>query len=53
MNVILKTNFCQKNIQLENNQKIIYIFRALNTDLTLYKIGKIINSHNSLMANDL
>jgi len=53
--------------QLENNQKskinsnkkIIYVFRALNTDLTLYKIGKTINSktrfskHNSLMANDL
>ena len=37
--------------QLENNQKpkinankkIIYVFRALNTDLTLYKIGKTIN----------
>jgi hypothetical protein len=53
--------------QLENNmkpktdtsKKIIYIFRALNTDLTLYKIGKTINSktrfskHNSPMANDL
>ena len=53
--------------QLENNQKpkinsekkIIYIFRALNTDLTLYRIGKTINSktrfskHNSPMANDL
>ena len=53
--------------QLENNQKpkinankkIIYIFRALNTELTLYKIGKTINSktrfskHNSPMANDL
>ena len=57
----------QKIEQLENNQKakinsnkkIIYIFRALNTDLTLYKIGKTINSktrfnkHNSLLANDL
>lgn len=57
----------QKIKQLENNQKpkinsnkkIIYIFRALNTDLTLYKIGKTINSktrfssHNSPMANDL
>lgn len=57
-----------KKIQkLENNQKtkiytnkkIIYVFRALNTDLTLYKIGKTINSktrfykHNSPMANDL
>lgn len=53
--------------QLENNQKpkinpnkkIIYVFRALNTDLTLYKIGKTINSktrfsnHNSPTANDL
>jgi hypothetical protein len=53
--------------QLENNQKpkinsnkkIIYVFRSLNTDLTLYKIGKTINSktrffnHNSPMANDL
>lgn len=53
--------------QLENNQKpkintnkkIIYVFRALNTDLTLYKIGKTINSktrfskHNSSMSNDL
>jgi hypothetical protein len=52
--------------QLENNQilkinlnkKIIYIFRALNSDLTLYKIGKTINSktrfssHNSLLVND-
>ena len=57
----------QKIEQLENNQKpkinsnkkIIYVFRALNTDLTLYKIGKTINSktrfnkHNSPMANDL
>jgi hypothetical protein len=38
---------------------IIYVFRALNTDLTLYKIGKTINSktrfskHNSPLANDL
>lgn len=53
--------------QLENNQKprinpikgIIYVFRALNTDLTLYKIGRTINSknrlknHNSPLANDL
>ena len=53
--------------QLENNQKpkingtkkIIYVFRALNTDLTLYKIGKTINSktrfskHNSPLANDI
>lgn len=53
--------------ELENNQKpkinstkkIIYVFKALNTDLTLYKIGKTINSktrfskHNSPLANDL
>ena len=53
--------------QLENNQKPkinvgkknIYVFRSLNTDLTLYKLGKTINSrsrfnsHNSPMANDL
>jgi len=53
--------------QLENNQKpkinsekrIIYVFRALNTDLTLYKLGKTINSktrfssHNSPLANDI
>ena len=53
--------------QLENNQKpkintnkkIIYVFRALNTDLTLYKIGKTISSktrfpkHNSPTANDI
>jgi len=58
----------QKKIdQLENNQKpkinptkgIIYVFRALNSELTLYKIGKTINSknrfksHNSPLANDL
>lgn len=57
----------QKINQLEHNQKpkvnsskkIIYVFRALNTELTLYKIGKTINSknrfnkHNSPMANDL
>jgi hypothetical protein len=56
-----------KITQLENNQKPkinstkknIYVFRALNTDLTLYKIGKTINSktrfskHNSPLANDL
>ena len=53
--------------QLENNQKpkinsnkkIIYVFKALNTDLTLYKIGKTINSktrfskYNSPLANNL
>lgn len=56
-----------KSKQLENNQKpkinqtkgLLYVFRALNTDLTLYKIGRTINSknrfktHNSPMANDL
>jgi hypothetical protein len=45
--------------KINSNKKIIYVFRALNTDLTLYKIGKTINSktrfskHNSPMANDL
>jgi phage anti-repressor protein len=45
--------------KINSNKKIIYIFRALNTDLTLYKIGKTINSktrfskHNSPLANDL
>ena len=53
--------------QMENNQRpkvnakkgIIYIFRALNTDIDLYKIGRTINkksrfnSHNSPLANDL
>lgn len=53
--------------QLENNQKpkvysdkkIIYVFRALNSDVTLYKVGKTINSktrfskHNSPLGNDL
>ena len=57
----------KKITQLENNQKskinntkkIIYVFKALNTDLTLYKIGKTINSktrflkHNSPLADDL
>ena len=57
----------QKMNQLEINQKpkinsdkkIIYVFRALNTDLTLYKIGRTTNlkkrlkSHNSSSANDL
>lgn len=37
----------------------MYVFRALNTDLTLHKIGKAIDSnsrfksHNSPMANDI
>jgi len=53
--------------KLEVNQKpkinpekgVIYVFRALNTDLTLYKIGRTTNlkkrlkSHNSSSANDL
>jgi phage anti-repressor protein len=53
--------------QLENNQKpkvnankkLIYIFKALNTEVTLYKVGKTINSkkrfnsHNSPLANDI
>ena len=57
----------EKQRKLERNQKpkvnsskkIIYIFQALNTDLTVYKIGKTINSkqrfgsHNSPLANDL
>jgi phage anti-repressor protein len=57
----------EKIKQLENNQKskinptkgIIYIFKALNTNLTLHKLGKTINSkirfkaHNSPMANDI
>jgi len=57
----------EKIKQLENNQKpkinptkgIIYVFKALNTDLTLHKLGKAIDSktrfkpHNSPMANDI
>jgi phage anti-repressor protein len=57
----------QKIKQLEQNQKpkinsdkkLIYVFRALNTDLTLYKIGKTIssktrfNAHNSPLADDI
>lgn len=53
--------------QLENNQKpkinstkgIIYVFRALNDEATLYKIGRTVNSkkrfnsHNSPLANDI
>lgn len=45
--------------KLNSNKKIIYVFRALNTDLTLHKIGKTINSktrfskHNGINANDL
>ena len=36
--------------QINTNKKIIYVFKALNTSLTLYKICKTINSP---MANDL
>jgi len=57
----------KENKQLKNNQKpkvnskkkIIYVFRALNTDLTLYKVGRTLNSktrfnkHNSPLANDI
>lgn len=53
--------------QLENNQKpyvnpqkgIIYVFEALNSDMTLYKIGRTKNlinrmkKHNSSSANDI
>ena len=58
----LDTFGIQENNQkpkINSNKKIIYIFRALNSDLTLYKIGKTINSktrfssHNSPLANDL
>ena len=51
-----------KKSNINPNKKIIYVFKALNTDLTLYKIGKTINSktqfskHNSplfLSNNDL
>jgi len=43
----------------EGKKKKIYIFKALNTKLTLYKLGKSKNirkrldSHNSALANDL
>jgi hypothetical protein len=42
-----------------DNKKKIYIFKALNTEQTLYKLGKSknirkrLNSHNSALANDL
>ena len=45
--------------KISNNTKKIYVFKALNTDLTLYKIGKAkdlktrLKSHNSPLANDL
>jgi phage anti-repressor protein len=45
--------------KLDNKLKKIYVFKALNTDLTLYKIGRSkdlktrLKSHNSPLANDL
>lgn len=45
--------------KINNNKKIIYVFKALNSDLTLYKLGKTINSktrfnnYNSSSANDI
>jgi hypothetical protein len=42
-----------------DNKKKIYIFKALNTEQTLYKLGKSknirkrLNSHNSPLANDI
>lgn len=54
--------FCKAKQDLPKinpGKKIIYVFKALNTDLTLYKIGKTINSktrfnsHNSPLANDI
>jgi phage anti-repressor protein len=45
--------------KIDNTKKKIYIFKALNTDLTLYKIGRAkdlksrLKSHNSPLANDL
>jgi phage anti-repressor protein len=45
--------------KINNTKNKIYIFKALNTDLTLYKIGRAkdlkirLKSHNSPLANDL
>jgi phage anti-repressor protein len=45
--------------KINNKKKKIYIFKALNTELTLYKIGRAkdlknrLKSHNSPLANDL
>lgn len=45
--------------KLKNTKNKIYVFKALNTELTLYKIGRATDlkkrllSHNSPMANDL
>jgi superfamily II DNA or RNA helicase/phage anti-repressor protein len=42
-----------------NKKKKLYVFKALNTDLTLYKLGRAkdlktrFKSHNSPMANDI
>ena len=46
-------------LKLKNTKNKIYVFKALNTELTLYKIGRATDlkkrllSHNSPMANDL
>jgi hypothetical protein len=53
---IIKTN---QKPKINNKKNAIYIFKALNTDLTLYKIGRAsdlkmrLKSHNSPLANDL
>ncbi len=53
---IIKNNIKPK---LSNKKNKIYVFKALNTDLTLYKIGRAkdlktrLKSHNSPLANDL
>ena len=45
--------------KIKNTKNKIYVFKALNTELTLYKIGRAENlktrlkSHNSPLANDL
>jgi len=45
--------------KINNKKRKIYIFKALNTQLTLYKIGRAkdlknrLKSHNSPLANDL
>ena len=45
--------------KIDNKKNKIYVFKALNTDLTLYKIGRSkdlktrLKSHNSPLANDL
>ena len=48
-----------QKVKPEGKKKKIYIFKALNTEETLYKLGKSknirkrLNSHNSALANDL